>query len=57
MINSVSDLQETRQGMSKFIGFPPTKQNTLYLLHRFDSDIEIITMSGKPAICILKISN
>ena len=34
-------------------GFYPTNQNTLYLLHLFYSDNEIITVHGRPAICTL----
>ena len=34
-------------------GFYPTNENTLYLLHLFNSDIEIMTMQGRPAICNL----
>ena len=34
-------------------GFYPTYQNTLYLLHSFYSDNEIITVCGRPAICTL----
>ena len=33
--------------------FYPTNQNTLYLLHLFYSDNEIITVHGRPAICTL----
>ena len=34
-------------------GFYPTNQNTLYLLHLFYSDDEIITVRGRPAIYTL----
>ena len=34
-------------------GFLPTNQNTLYLLFLFYSDNEIITVCGRPVICIL----
>ena len=34
-------------------GFFPTNQNTLYVLHLFYSDNEIITVHGSPTIYIL----
>ena len=34
-------------------GFFPINQNTLYLLHLFYSDNEIITVHDRPAICTL----
>ena len=37
----------------EIIGFYPTNQNTLYLLHLFYSDTEIIIVHGRPAICTL----
>ena len=44
---------ETRQGKGKIIGFFPTNQITLYLLHWFCSDNEIITVCCRPEICTL----
>ena len=44
---------ETRQGKGKIIGFFPTNQITLYLLHWFCSDIEIITVCCRPTIWAL----
>ena len=41
------------KGMDEIIGFYSTNQNTLYLLHLFSSDNEIITVCSRPAICIL----
>ena len=35
--------------MGEIIGFHPTNQNTLYFLHLFCSDIEIIYVHGRPA--------
>ena len=34
-------------------GFYPNNQNTLYLLHLFYSDNEIINVHDRPAICTL----
>ena len=41
------------KGTDEIIGFYPTNQNTLYLLHLFYSDNEIITECCRPAICTL----
>ena len=41
------------KGWAETTGFYPTNQNTLYLLHLFDSDNKIITVHGRPAICTL----
>ena len=37
----------------KINGFSPTNQNYLYYLHWFCSDIEIISLYRRPAICTL----
>ena len=44
---------ETRQGKGKIIGFFPTNQITLYMLHWFCSDFEILTVCCRPTIWAL----
>ena len=39
--------------MDEIIGFFPTNENSLHLLHLFYSDNEIIIVHGRPAICTL----
>ena len=41
------------KGLAELIGFSLSNQNSLYLLHLFYSDNEIITVRGRPAICTL----
>ena len=51
--SSMVDPKKLYKGTGKIIGFHPTNQNTLYLLSLFYSDVGIITVFSRPAICTL----
>ena len=53
LVRRVKDPRYFIKGQAETTGFYPTNQYTLYLLHLFYSDNEIITVHGRPAICTL----